>query len=233
MPNVLLLILKILGIVVLAVLGLILLIILIVLFVPVRYQVFFRKGEDLAYDIRARWFLRFLNVRYKKDGDEEIQRLRVLWFYDIPKGEGILALLKKIWKVIGRFVLRTWQFAEEDPRVSSTVRKFFLEILKIIRYILPHRIFGSLTYGLGSPDRTGMSLAVLSMVIPVHPDFEVTPDFYESRFEGEVSLDRRIFICVAVWHLLKIVFFRNTFYTVRKVNRANRKEKTNGTVRTQ
>ena len=63
MPDVLLLILKILGIVVLAVLGLILLIILIVLFVPVRYQVFFRKGEDLAYDIRARWFLR-LNLRY-------------------------------------------------------------------------------------------------------------------------------------------------------------------------
>ena len=141
MPDVLLLILKILGIVLLSILGLILLVILIVLFVPVRYQVWFRKGEDLAYDVRLRWFLRFLNVRYKKDGDEEIQRLRVLWFYDVPKGEGILALLRKIWKVIGRFVLRTWQLAEEDERVSSSVRKFFLEILRIIRYILPRKLW--------------------------------------------------------------------------------------------
>ena len=44
MPDVLLLILKILGIVLLSILGLILLVILIFLFVPVRYQVWFRKG---------------------------------------------------------------------------------------------------------------------------------------------------------------------------------------------
>ena len=231
MPEVLLIILKILGIVLLCILGLVLLIVLIVLFVPVRYQVWLKKDEDLSYDLQARWFLRFLNVRYLHKGEEEIQRLRVFWFYNIPKGAGLLALLKKIWKIIGRFVLRTWQFAEEDPRVSSAVRNFFLEIIRIIRYILPKKLSGELTYGLGSPDRTGMSLAVLSMVIPVHPDFEVTPDFYESRFEGELSLDRRIFICAVVWHLLKIVFFRDTFYTVRKVTKANKKEKTNGTVR--
>ncbi len=231
MPEVLLLILKILGIVLLAILGLVLLIILIVLFAPVRYRVWFRKGESLSYDIIARWFLRFLNVRYLKDGEKEIERLKVFWFYNVPKGEGILALLKKIWKVIRRFVLRTWQFMEEDERVSAAVRKFFLEILRIIRYILPKKLAGSVEYGLGSPDRTGMSLAVLSMIVPVHPDFEVTPDFYESRFEGEVALDRRIFIIVVVSHLVRILVNRNVVYTVRKVLRANKKEKKNGTVR--
>ena len=232
MPEVLLVILKILGIVLLSLLGLVLLIVLIVLFSPVRYQVWFRKKEDLAYDIRARWFLRFLNVRYLKKGEEEIQLLRVFWFYDIPEGEGILALLKKIWKIIGRFVLRTWQLTEEDERVSAAVRLFFLEILRIIRYILPKKISGTLEYGLGSPDRTGQSLAFLSVVLPVHPHFEVTPDFYESRFETDLSLDRRIFICVVVWHILKILFGKNVLYTVRTVLKANKKEKRNGTVRT-
>ena len=160
MPEVLLLILKILGFVLLGILGLVLLIVLIVLFVPVRYQVWLRKKDDLAYDLKARWFLRFLNVRYLKNGEEEIQRLRVFWFYDIPKGEGLLALLKKIWKVIGRFVLRTWQLAETDERISSTVKKFFLEILRIIRYILPKKISGELEYGLGSPDRTVSRVSV-------------------------------------------------------------------------
>ena len=231
MPEVLLVILKILGIVLLCILGLVLLIILIVLFVPVRYQVWFRKKDDMAYDIKARWFLRFLNVRYLLDGDREIQRLRVFWFYDIPKGEGILALLKKIWKIIGRFVLRTWQLTEEDDRVSAAVRLFFLELLRIIRYILPKKLCGTLEYGLGSPDKTGMSLAFLSMALPVHPHFEVTPDFYESRFETELSLDRRIFICVVLWHILKILFGKNVLYTIKTVSRANKKEKTNGTVR--
>ena len=233
MPEVLLLILKILGIVLLCILGLVLLIILIVLFAPVRYRVWLRKDEDLSYDLIARWFLRFLNVRYLKDGDREIQRLRVLWFYDIPKGEGLLALLRKIWKVIGRFVLRTWQFADEDPRVSAAVRKFFLEILRIIRYILPKKLSGTLEYGLGTPYKTGLSLAVLSMLVPVHPDFEVTPDFHESRLETDLTLDRRIFIVVVVGHLLRILVNRNVQYTIRKVLRANKKEKKNGTVRSE
>jgi hypothetical protein len=69
------------------------------------------------------------------------------------------------------------------------------------------------------------------MIVPVHPDFEVTPDFYESRFEGEVALDRRIFIIVVVSHLVRILVNRNVVYTVRKVLRANKKEKKNGTVR--
>ncbi len=232
MPEVLLVILKILGFVLLGILGLIFLVILIVLFSPVRYQLWLRKKEDLAYDVKARWFLRFLNVRYLKKGDEEIQRLRVFWFYDIPKGEGILALLKKIWKIIGSFVLRTWQLSEDDDRVAAAIRLFFLEILRIIRYILPKKLTGSLEYGLGSPDKTGMSLAVLSMVLPVHPHFEVIPDFYESRFEGELSLGRHIFICVVLWHILKIVFGKNVLYTVKTVLRANKKEKKNGTVRT-
>ena len=232
MPEALLVILKILGFVLLGILGLILLVILIVLFSPVRYQLWLRKKDDLAYDIKARWFLRFLNVRYLKKGEEDIQILRVFWFYDVPKGEGILALLKKIWKIIGRFVLRTWQLSEDDDRVRSAIRLFFLEILRIIRYILPKKLEGSVEYGLGSPDRTGMSLAVLSMVLPVHPHFDVTPDFYESRFEGELSLGRHIFICVVLWHILKIVFGKNVLYTVKTVLRANKKEKKNGTVRT-
>ena len=232
MPEVLLVILKILGIVLLCILGLVLLIVLIVLFVPVRYKVWFRKKDDIAYDLIARWFLRFLNVRYLKDGEKEIQRLRVFWFYDVPKGEGILALLKKIWKIIGKFVLRTWQLSEDDERVSSAIRLFFLEIIRIIRYILPKKLCGTLEYGLGSPDKTGKSLAVLSVLLPVHPHFEVTPDFFESRLEADVSLDRRIFICVVLWHILKIVFGKNVLYTVKTVLRANKKEKKNGTVRT-
>ena len=231
MPEILFLILKILGIVLLVLLGLVLLIILIVLFVPVRYQVWFRKEDAIAYDIRLRWFLRFVNIRYRQVGEEKIEQMRILWFYDVPKGEGILALLRKIWKIIGRFVLRTWQLTETDSRVSAAVRKFFLEILRIIAYILPHSISGELTYGLGSPDKTGMSLAVLSMILPVHPRFEVTPDFYESRLEGEASLDRRIFICVVLSHILRILVNRNVIHTFRTVLKANKKEKKNGSTK--
>lgn len=227
--NVLLLILKILGYALLALLGLLLIILLIVLFVPIRYEGRFKEKDAFGADFRLQWFFRFLYVRMKRGcfGNENV--LRAFWAYDIPKGEGILELLQKVWKRIRIRVYRILSLLDSgDERAKAGAELFFRELVWIIRGVLPDRLTGDMRYGFGRPDHTGYLTAVLAAAYPVHPDFLITPDFQGKAFELDATVHGRIRIHRVVLHFLKIVLNRDVLYILKMTAENKLKEVAHG-----
>ena len=80
MLTVLLLILKIIGIILASLLGLLLLALLLVLFVPVRYDCFGKKKEELLAKVRVSWLLRILLVSILYDGKNPVIVIRIFGY---------------------------------------------------------------------------------------------------------------------------------------------------------
>lgn len=84
MVNLILLILKILVIILASILGILLLLVLIVLLVPIRYQLYGEKKDEIRLEGKASWLLRLIYVRFTYESNKFIIRLRIFGklFYD-------------------------------------------------------------------------------------------------------------------------------------------------------
>lgn len=84
MVNLILLILKILVIILASILGILLLLVLIVLLVPIRYQLYGEKKDEIKLEGKASWLLRLIYLRFTYESNKFIIRLRIFGklFYD-------------------------------------------------------------------------------------------------------------------------------------------------------
>jgi hypothetical protein len=84
MVNLILLILKILIIILASILGILLLLVLIVLLVPIRYQLYGEKRDEIKLEGKASWLLRLIYLRFTYESNKFIIRLRIFGklFYD-------------------------------------------------------------------------------------------------------------------------------------------------------
>ncbi len=84
MVHFILFILKIIGIILASILGILLLLILVVLFVPIRYQIYGEKREDMKLEGRVTWLLHLIYLRVTYESNKSIIKLKVFGklFYD-------------------------------------------------------------------------------------------------------------------------------------------------------
>ncbi|WP_281532724.1 DUF2953 domain-containing protein [Anaerocolumna aminovalerica] len=84
MINLILLILKILVIILASILGILLSLVLIVLLVPIRYQLYGEKKDEIRLEGKASWLLHLIYLRFTYESNKFIIRLRIFGklFYD-------------------------------------------------------------------------------------------------------------------------------------------------------
>lgn len=80
MLHILLIILKIIGILLATVLGIILLLLLLALFVPVRYDIYGNKQEDIKVKARVSWLFRIIYIRFIYEGDSARLVVRIFGY---------------------------------------------------------------------------------------------------------------------------------------------------------
>ena len=73
--------------------------------------------------------------------------------------------------------------------------RFALENGKLmLKYVLPRKIIGNITYGFDDPAVTGQTLAVLSAITPLYKGkFKVVPMFNQEILEGDILMKGHVF----------------------------------------
>lgn len=84
MVHIILFILKIIGIILASIIGILLFLILIVLLVPIRYQIYGEKREDMKLEGKVTWLLHLIYLRVTYESNKSIIKLRIFGrlFYD-------------------------------------------------------------------------------------------------------------------------------------------------------
>jgi hypothetical protein len=73
----------------------------------------------------------------------------------------------------------------EVLEVAGTLKK---ELQYLFRHYEPRRIHGYLEFGTGDPAQTGQLTGVIYLLLPARAEeFEIRPDFYDTRLETEVA----------------------------------------------
>lgn len=90
---------------------------------------------------------------------------------------------------------------------KKSVNKVLNRVFKILKSVLPRKGKGYLTFGTDDPYRTGEILEVLAFLYPLYGGIiDVTPDFLNTLFEGELSVKGRIFLGKVLFEAALIYF---------------------------
>lgn len=97
MVHIILFILKIIGIILASIIGILLFLILIVLLVPIRYQIYGEKREDMKLEGKVTWLLHLIYLRVTYESNKSIIKLRIFGklFFDSQNGKNSNNRLKK------------------------------------------------------------------------------------------------------------------------------------------
>lgn len=94
----------------------------------------------------------------------------------------------------------------DKEEYKGVVGFVIFHIKKIIKSILPKRIKAKLVFGTEDPALTGYILGGASLLYAfTKSSLTITPDFEESKIEGDVDFKGRIIIAVIVYHGLRVI----------------------------
>lgn len=108
----------------------------------------------------------------------------------------------------------------QSEEVQGTLRLLWRQIRRILRHLLPQKIWLRLRFGLKDPAQTGQVVALMSMLpFFYQKGIAVTPVFDEACFDGEAAIKGRIRIGTCFGLALRIVCSRH-FWKLLKSYRA-------------
>lgn len=232
--SIFLTILKILLIVLAVVVGIVFLLLLLVLFTPVSYGRQFKYDSSVSFDLDVNWLCRFLSIKAKKQGEESEDEFKLFWFYNVPKGEGFLAILKKIWAWLyprALYFLTSVMEDEKlrnDPSLMNSAKLLGECIVGILKAVLPNNLHGDVVYGLPSPDKTGYLTGFLATILPPTSHLDVTPDFTEACFSCDVEFSAKVFIYQVLHNVMKILCSKDIKKLLDLLSEKYQSEVTNG-----
>lgn len=110
-----------------------------------------------------------------------------------------------------------WKRFITHPKVKGAVVCVKGAIFKIVRHIIPTRLYGNITFGSEDPAATGTVLAILGITMPFHKNcVEVTPVFDgKNVLTGKVQLKGRIYVFILLFQALKVLINKNVRYTIK------------------
>lgn len=81
----------------------------------------------------------------------------------------------------------------KDNNNRLVIKRLWREIKRLIRYLLPTKVYGTVIIGTGDPCSTGLLLGGISLMPVIYRDrVQITPDFEEKHFEAEGFAKGRI-----------------------------------------
>ena len=99
----------------------------------------------------------------------------------------------------------------------------------ILRHVLPRRISGKIAFGMKDPSTTGMIYGLSYILYPAFPEkLDLEPDFEESRFDADVTVNGHIQLIVLVFRAVRILLqkdVRKLISRIRKQAGKNSKDK--------
>jgi hypothetical protein len=105
----------------------------------------------------------------------------------------------------------------EILEVAVTLKK---ELQYLLRHYGPRRIRGYLEFGTGDPAQTGQLTEVIYLLLPARAEeFEIGPDFYETRLETEVACAGHIRAVHLVYVALKVLKDQKIRRLIRRFTR--------------
>lgn len=110
-----------------------------------------------------------------------------------------------------------WKTFLTHPKVKAAVSCVKKAVIKLLKHIMPTRLYGNITIGSEDPATTGTILALLGITMPFHKNcIEVTPLFDgENVLTGKVQLKGRIYVFVLLFQALKVIINKNVRYTIK------------------
>lgn len=80
-----------------------------------------------------------------------------------------------------------------DPAHQAAWRKLLQELKKMLRRLLPTRLYADIHYGFEDPSITGYVLAAISILYPAVADsVEIRPDFHQKVIEGDIRVSGKL-----------------------------------------
>lgn len=123
-----------------------------------------------------------------------------------------LRALKKMHFTMERICdkMNYWKEFLKDERTRAALVCLKEHLLRILKHILPKRLYGELHFGFEDPASTGQVLGAVYMIYPNHPKhLRLCPDFEQQIMEGHIELKGRIYLFCLLWQAMKIWFDKN------------------------
>lgn len=110
------------------------------------------------------------------------------------------------------------EFLSEPIHKAAWIR-LKREAFRILRFLRPKKLTGSVQFGLEDPYNTGRALAVLSMLYPLYGEhIDIYPNFEQQVLEGHLLIKGRIrgiYAVIVLWNLFFDKQIRTTYEHIK------------------
>lgn len=142
-------------------------------------------------------------------------------FKNIPKK--ILEVFKKVTTTVHSLYekIKYWVTFLQQKDTQNTLHLIKNEGLLLIKHILPRKIKGDVLFGFDDPSKTGQTLGLICMFYPLYyKSVNISSDFTQKKFECNLNVKGRIYICILVKSVIKI-YFDKDFQSVKSKMKKN------------
>lgn len=103
-----------------------------------------------------------------------------------------------------------------SPWTKKSLTVLKINVIKLLKHLNPKKIKGKVTYGTGDPATTGQQLGYLSVALPLYYNkIDITPDFSQKIFEGDIFLKGRVRVCNIIYYACKVCFNKDVQKTIK------------------
>ncbi len=141
-------------------------------------------------------------------------------------GAKISALIGKIKKLKSSVrslldKISDWIHYLESETFGKAKSVILLRLKKTLKHILPRKIRGRVEFGLDDPSVTGQILGIIAILYPTIPaDLDITPDFEEKKFEGELDASGHIVLGYVLYQVLRLILNKDVKALIKRVRSA-------------
>ena len=104
------------------------------------------------------------------------------------------------------------------PEGQTAVKNVFSQLWYLLKKLKPSKIEGNVVFGTGDPAATGQVIGAIAAVYGFFPEkLQITPDFEEQRYEGNLHVKGKLRLIHVVIIAVKLFADKNVRYVVKKV----------------
>ena len=106
----------------------------------------------------------------------------------------------------------------DRPEGKAAVKNVLRQLWYLLKKIKPSKIKGDVVFGTGDPATTGQAIGAIAALYGFLPEeLQITPDFEEKRYEGNLHSKGKLRLIHVVVIAVKLIIDKNFRYVVKKV----------------
>lgn len=107
-----------------------------------------------------------------------------------------------------------------SDQAQIVLHNALIQLVKIIKHVLPRKMDVYLEIGTGDPASTGQILALQGIFYPVlHDKVRIVPDFEEKRAEGEFHISGRVTLGALLVCAVRIILKKEVLYLIKRLRK--------------